>query len=438
MLRCRATHPALVFVVAAVSLLAMSAARKAGTPTSMENPAWLAVVPRPPASLDIIRVRVIRGGTGVEIRGQAIRAIGAWRAVDLGDHVTIRNADGRIIADAAGVEIDLGKARTGVIRFVSTSHLVLDGMRIGASAMLSDRETGGFDVVAPLPIDTYIAGVLMAELYRGWPAETYLAQAVAARSYAAHERALARLARRGWDIDADTTRQAFRGLHDDPVAWNAARATRSLMLTQHGQTLRAYYSSTCGGRSASARDNWNTGSGREFNAAPALQGAPDECPCRASPRYRWERRTTPDILTARLSAWGKRHGRPIAELTELRAIEMTAANPWGRPTRYAVHDVTGVYELTAEELRLASNMRLPNLSGDAPLHGALAFSTDLDCEILDDVVIIRGRGFGHGVGLCQFGAREYARQGLHWPQILERYYPGADLVVARPGRARQD
>src|SRR5690606_21035761 len=145
--------------------------------------------------------------------------------------------------------------------------------------------------------ESYLPGVVAKELYQTWPLPTFQAQAVCARSYALHERGRARAAGRLFDVEATTQDQVFAGATDLPVAHSAVESTRGQVITYRGGVLRAYYSSTSGGRAASAADTWPTGPGFEFNQAFPLQAAPRQYFDQASPAYRWTR----DLGLERLS-----------------------------------------------------------------------------------------------------------------------------------------
>src|SRR5690606_22258115 len=128
------------------------------------------------------------------------------------------------------------------------------------------------EVINLVPLETYVAGVISKELYSTWPLETYCAQAVTARSYALHERARAARDGRAYDLENTTADQVYGGANMLLVAEQAAEITRGQVLKRRGVILRAYYSSTCGGRPGSAADTWPTGPGYEFNLVDAIQG----------------------------------------------------------------------------------------------------------------------------------------------------------------------
>lgn len=289
----------------------------------------------------------------------------------------------------------------------------------------SDR----FDLIEALPIERYLPGVLAKELYHDFHPVAYEAQAIAARTYALHERQRRLALGSRFDVEASTLDQAYAGASDHPRAARAVEKTTGVVLTWQGQLLRTYYSSTCGDRPASARDTWPTTRGFEFNNAAPIQAAPRPCACTASPRHRWSLERPLRETAARLAAWGRAAGNPVRALSGLRDIVTAERNRAGRPSRYRVTDERGRrYDLSAEDLRVALNTRA---DGAAPVTRETRVpSGDLSARVSGGRLLLDGRGFGHGVGMCQFGANGLAKQGLSAPEILNRYYPGARVERA--------
>ena len=133
-------------------------------------------------------------------------------------------------------------------------------------------------------------------------------------------------------------------------------------------------------------------------------------------------------LSRRLAAYGRNRRREdLAALELVTSIEATDTNAHGRPIRYAVTDAEGRrVELSAEALRAAANHGTKEL----PRPQRALWSSHVTVAIDGDTAVFDGRGYGHGVGLCQFGAERLARSGKSHREILAWYYPGAELVEA--------
>ena len=285
------------------------------------------------------------------------------------------------------------------------------------------------DVVEHVPIELYLSGVISKELYASWRLETYKAQAIAARSYALHERQR-RATQGGYvDVENSTANQVYAGRTANRTAIKAIEQTRGVVLTWRGDVLRAYYCSTVGGRAASAADTWPTGPGSTFNLAAPLQASARTDVDSFSPRYRWTVERRRDALSARLRAWAQRHGSALRNIRKVKRIEVHATNAFMRPTRYRLYDDDGSwYELSAEALRVACNTPAPDLP--FPAGKKRISSSDFEVTTRGDTLVFKGRGFGHGVGMSQFGAEGMARAGVTADEILAHYYPGATLERA--------
>lgn len=320
----------------------------------------------------------------------------------------------------------------------------------------SDLRETAFDVVEFVGVEEYLGGVVAKEMLAGWPAATYQAQAVAARSYALQERDRSIKLKQAFDVESSDRDQVYSGASASPIVIQAVRATRGIVLMDGPELLRAYFSSTCGGRTASAKDTWPTGSGFEFNLAGPIQTSARAWACEDSPLYRWTVERPKGELVQRLKLFGEKNQLAIRRLRDLAAIEPIAQTEGGRPSRFKIIEPGGAwYQLSAEELRLASNTSansaaLPTAAPNAPTLASATSTTamprasapqlpditratrvnssDFSVEVRGDKVIYTGRGFGHGVGLCQYCARGFASRGEDWRMMIERFYPGARIV----------
>lgn len=353
---------------------------------------------------------------------------GAAVRTNAGDAVTLAIGELGWTATLPSGARRLGEG-TLVVRPLSAEPIrFMNGLHEGEFTLIPRRERspGVFDIIERVPMETYIAGVIAKELYSSWSPAAFEAQAIAARSYALHERQRQIVAKREWDIESTDADQVYAGAAINPTALRAAQNTRGQVLKHNGFLLRAYYSSTCGGRSASARDIWPTGPGFEFNLASPIQAHERACACDQSPLHRWEvKRDRADTL-ARIVAFGQRQGSAVRSVTSLKRISVDRTNILGRPTRYKIFDDAGKnWTITAENLRIAMNTGGAPVTRDNRIH-----SSDFEVKESGSTLTFTGRGFGHGVGMCQFGAEGFAKRGETASQILARFYPGATIDSA--------
>ena len=294
----------------------------------------------------------------------------------------------------------LVEQQSNVFQLTSSESMTVNTEIFPTTSLSMRIEGDRLEVVGTFDLETYLPGVLQRELYPSWHPNTYRALAVAARSFS-----LVKMQdRRGkfWHVRASPSDQAFAGGEVRPVALDAVQSTRGQVLTWNNQILCTYYSSCCGGRPARASDTFAATS----NAIAPLSGQGRPCPCQASKRYRWTTEVSGKLL-------GNRVG-----LQTIRSIKPIRTNPWGRVIKLQLQDMKGATaDLTPEVLR----------SHITALGGKAFSGWILKSESRRGVLHLDGAGFGHGVGLCQFGAEARARKGMGWREILALSYPGAKL-----------
>ncbi len=280
------------------------------------------------------------------------------------------------------------------------------------------------DLVMDVAMDTYLPGVIAKELYPSWCAAAYHAQAIAARSFALVEEARWE-GRRHYDMVAGQQSQAWIGATKNAKAIDAVRETRGQVLVHDGVVVPAYYSSCCGGRPANAlgvlTDN------PHHDIAPISTGnseTPRGSCCEGTAVSKWKASISLATIRARLQEWGRTNGRTdLSDLQPPSSIAVADKNSAGRPTILVIRSRSGAeVTIDAEDFR-----RAINAAGDSKTSMR---SSDCSIRIASGNVDFAGRGFGHGVGLCQHGAQEMGRKGSSYRQILTRYYPETMIVQA--------
>jgi len=279
-------------------------------------------------------------------------------------------------------------------------------------------KTDYFDVVNYVTMERYLPGVVASELYRDWPFSTFKAQAIAARSYAIVQ--CAENWQRHFDLESTTANQVYRGVTDHTPARKAVQQTKGQVLTYQGMIVPAYYSSCCGG--------WGQDATVAFPDAPGIRplwGEKHSMWCTISPHFRWGPvvRSRGD-LAKRLATWGQSNHHPVANLRGLTAIAMTHRHHTNRPEEFILTDTTQQdFKMRPETFRIACNHQDPSMAKMAKT--LLLKSSYLDIDIEGDKVQFTGHGFGHGVGMCQWGACGMAKRGHDTKTILAFYYPSA-------------
>ncbi|MFN3166554.1 MAG: SpoIID/LytB domain-containing protein [Phycisphaeraceae bacterium] len=328
-----------------------------------------------------------------EPSGKSVR----WRLASLSIH-----------ANAGGVGID-GQTYPGELELV---------------AQRSDPHpfTGRFDAVNHVGMESYLPGVLSKELYASWDTRAYRAQAIAARSYAIWEMNLPMRKASHFDLEASQASQAYTANASDKAKAAVADTAGQVLVFEH-RVLPAFYSSCSGGTGQDAVAAWP---GKVDDLAP-LRGREHGMWGQASTKFRWgpiERDRA--ALSKRIAAWGKVNKHAVASLGTIARVEVAGRNRVGRPTTMRISDTAGrSFDLACEDLRMASNYRAPGLP-TVDMNN-LVYSSHAEYAVSADTVSITGRGFGHGVGMCQFGAQHMASEGHDHNAILGFYYPGAEV-----------
>ncbi len=264
------------------------------------------------------------------------------------------------------------------------------------------KRNGLLLVVNELDIEDYLKGVIAAEIPHDWEPEVLKAQAVAARTYALYQKRAA--GSRAYHIVATVDSQVYGGRSaEHAAALEAVRATRDDVITYRGQVIPAFYHASCGGHTENAYDLWGID-------APYLQGV--DCECQEISQYGlWEKRISAGVVVTSLQKLGFR-------LRDITGIEIDGITPAGRVRQLVIRHSGGALPVPAEKFRAA-------------LGYAVVPSVFFEPELSGSEIVLSGRGLGHGVGLCQWGAKEMARRGYDYRAILSHYYPGTQLQKRR-------
>jgi len=282
-----------------------------------------------------------------------------------------------------------------------------------------------FTVVNEVDLESYLAGVLPGEMYPSWPGDALRAQAVAARTHAWFTALKAKQTGRSYHVNDDTSNQVYQGLSGETASTTRAvkdtwGVVLSVEISGRNEMFLAQYSSCCGGR---------------INGAEAIRsGIPDitplkggqtcnDCDQRGNSNFRW---SAVKIPKDRVFQALKRTYPSIAILGGIRKIKVRSRSDYGRMLWLDLTGLNGKREtVRAEDLRIALNNNIPDSAG-------LKLKS-MNCTIVDRINYFEfrdGRGWGHGVGMCQWGAKGKAQSGSTWRKILGYYYPGAILHKA--------
>ena len=269
-----------------------------------------------------------------------------------------------------------------------------------------DYYNGRILLINRLPLEEYLYGVVGPEIggVKKEVFEAAKAQSVAARSYSLS--AIKRKKSRPFDLYGDTRDQVYVGLDaENELIIKAVNKTRGYTLTYKGEPIVAYYHSTCGGITASSEDVWS----KKITYIKSVKDTPHHRGknyfCKPSPHFKWEIKFQKDrFLSKIVQAINKSDARRVK-------IKLSINRKTRRINKVIVETDRGDGSISGSRFR--------NLFG--------LKSTWFTIKKKGNYYIIEGKGYGHGTGMCQWGAREMAKKGYNFKKILRHYYPKTHL-----------
>ncbi len=347
-----------------------------------------------------VRIAIAAGVKRMSIAGRDLAVYDA----DVGDRlasgsgaisVTVRGVKGGVTASGRKLKLDDGKFRARQLIFEAQGGVRVQG-RLYLGRVAVGRAKGRLLAINRLPLETYLLGIVGSEMSPAWPPEALKAQAVAARTYAMQRRVMMRAADRPYDLESSVLSQVYTGAERiRPSVEQAVASTHGEVMAHRHRLVEALYHSTCGGETVPAEEAF----GRRVSYL-----RPRKCRwCKTSTRYRWS------------------VSFPIAQVSAKLASAKLVAG--------AVSDVSR--KVGHEKVSVKVGGKAVHVSPRA-LRKALGFgklySARFTAKTSGGKVRFKGRGFGHGVGMCQWGARGLALEGRNYREILGHYYKGSSIA----------
>lgn len=288
-------------------------------------------------------------------------------------------------------------------------------------------------VVNLISLEDYVKGVLPSEMSPSWNMEALKAQAVAARTYALYTKNQKTHLGDGYDLCDSTHCQAYDGISGEASAASAAvDATKGLVMTYQGRPIYAPYHASSGGITENSEDVWG-------NKLPYLRSVKDDDT--KSPYHNWSVKYTAGQVQKLLSAAGKNIG-------QLKSIAMTTSN--SRATSLQFIGSGQTVTLTSQQARQIFGLKSsyftiraqrqaavkpielpkPQNTNQKVVDQAPVAMQDRNIKVENDKVeiIFDGHGFGHGLGMSQYGAKAMADAGRKYEDILHHYYTDIEIV----------
>ena len=268
---------------------------------------------------------------------------------------------------------------------------------------------GRVQVINRVALPDYLASVVGAEMPHHWPAAALQVQAVASRTYALRQRQPSA----DYDLGATISSQVYRGVESEtPSTREAVASTRHQVLTHQGRLIDAVFHSSSGGVTENSGEIWRY-------QLPYLKSVRDFD--QSSPVHRW-----------RQPLHRRQLQRAFAEIGGVDAILPLQRTSSGRLRQVLVRGPEGELQLSGSALRRRLKLRSSFVRFESPEQAGNPLTALQDWLGLRPQLMAIGRGWGHGVGLSQWGALAMSQRGSSYRDILSHYYKDTTVRALRP------
>lgn len=261
------------------------------------------------------------------------------------------------------------------------------------------------EIINKLPLEDYTDSVVRTEGWPGWPLETYKVFAITCRTYGIYQLQQARRKKLIYHVKPTNAHQTYFGTHSCQIIKDAVNQTAGIFLAYKNKPILAMFDSCCGGIIPGKMSN-----GVNFKEAPYLARSYPCTYCKNLKIFEWQK----DFSIKKL----KKILQPtIPQLKNISDIK-TKTDPSGKVQKVIIIDKTTQFTIDGKKLY---SLLLPDLK-----------SSVFTCTKKRNIVSFKGKGYGHHLGLCQWGANELVKQGWPYQKILHFYYPGTHLMKLKP------
>jgi len=348
-----------------------------------------------------VRVAIVRDSREVDLAvhgSYRLRDMSSGKIIGKGNFLGLSKV--RLLDRGILMGLDVYPSKRLTIEPARDASIIIDERPFRGEVTFIRTNDNRITVVNNINVEDYIKGVLYHEVSHHWPMEALKAQAIAARTYALYS---INSPEKPYDVTNDIYSQVYGGKDSERYRTDlAVDYTRGQVLTYDHQIIPAYFHATCAGATEDARELWDTPD------IPPLRGVPCSF-CQSSPHYYWKKNFRLRDIQNSLNL----HGVKISAIKDISVVDRDRS---GRIDHLKIVQRDGQEVLLrGKEFRdiLGPNVILSN-NYEIVMRGYYA---DLN-----------GKGWGHGVGMCQWGALGMARQQFNYRQILAYYYPQSMLM----------
>ncbi len=304
----------------------------------------------------------------------------------------------------SGIKIGSSVISSTKVKVVLKSGTIfVNKRRFRGSISIIKNKDGLLTIVNDLNVEQYVKGVLVNEASHKWPLEVLKAQAVASRTYALYHMTYTK--DKDYDVTNDIYSQVYGGKSTERFKCNiAVNHTKGQVLTYKNKMFPTYFHATCAGNTEDADQLWNIN-------LPVLKGR--SCPyCKKSPHYYWKRNIRLKDVQDKLNENGH-------DLWLIKDVSIVSRNKSGRIKELKIITRNG-------NEAVVSGKDFRNIVGPNYIR-----SNNYEIVMKGYYMDVIGKGWGHGVGMCQWGAFFMSKDRKKYKDILTYYYPGSEVKQYR-------
>jgi len=378
----------------------------------------------------------VRIALQINIQKSVIYSIGSLN-ICAGQKVAGQTCKGRIVISSIkkqngkpSVNLETSK-KSNLIVFLpctlqalsSQNFFELNENSFRGSIIIAEGEDNTFSIVNYCNVEEYLRGVVPLEIGKRSQKEidAVKAQAIAARTYTYKK--MVERQNKPFDMYSSIKDQVYGGINaEEPSCDHAILSTKGVVLVYNNELIYSYYHSTCGGMTANIHDVWNSG-----KIIPYLKSVEDidsngKEYCSISSKFTWSVSWKPSVLASIINMFSAKMNKKLIQ-GSIKSLNVVNRFSCGRISKLLITTTTNSYTFSGDNIRFALRRNEKN--------NPILYSSKFKIvENNHNDIRIEGKGYGHGIGMCQMGAIGRARSGQLYNEILQTYYPGSYLAHA--------
>ncbi len=344
-----------------------------------------------------VRVALLRGLSAISIDGKNLLIRDVWTYSPIFKSEEFSGL--KLEVNSGTILLNSRESETNWVTVIPLDGIMnLNGRPFRGKAEVAVDTDGKLVVINELSMEDYLKGVINREISSAWEIDAVMAQAIVARTYALYKKR--DRTNRFYDLESSVLDQVYGGADtEDARVIYAVENTEGMVLTYGNELIKPYYFSTCGGWTEDGRNVWG-------EAKPYLKMV--RCKyCKNSPAFNWSQNIPLSKIESALRSAGYR-------IKEILSIKVLSQYESGRVKKIKISGNSGEATISGVDFRRIMGYDVIK-------------STMFEVFIDGNSAVFKGRGSGHGVGLCQWGAKGMAEDGYNYREILQHYFPGTTI-----------